>query len=62
MYARFPCILGVYLESTNATMINMLEEAAVYSNISIQLPANYYFTQNLINVNIPNEIDAATTG
>ena len=56
------CILGVYLESANATMINMLEEATVYSNISIQLPANYYFTQNLVKVNIPNEIDAATTG
>ena len=50
------------METADDTMIMMLNEAAEYSNESIQLPANYYFTQKLVSVNIPNEIDAATKG
>ena len=56
------CFSGIYLESANDTMIKMLEEAATYSNISIQLPANYYFTDTLVNIDIPNEMDAASKG
>ena len=58
----FSSLAGVYIEGGDAEMVTMLEEAAQYVNISIQLPANYYFTQTILQEQVPNEMEAAAEG
>lgn len=50
------------MEGGNTRQVALLREAAQSVNVSIQLPANHYFTQSLARVELPNEVDAAAAG